>query len=494
MVMKNNTRNMKQSIFFSILTFGMLMAFVSCEDFYDKVPGDKVTPEEHYSSMKDLEISGVGILKIFQEVMPNIIMIDGLRSDMMDVTNNYHPDILELYNHDISMDNEFIDPSGFYRIIINVNEVLKHLDDVAANDKAFNEHERYFATIHLISFRSWAYFNLVRLYGEAAYIPDNMETYDPDYGFVYYTKDQMIDTLIKQMDTLTFPDPILFQGTKYIYDRALRGELYMEKGDYEKAIFHFQNAIGFYFNERSFKLNNFKLKSWENIHINAKDRSEEVMSAIEFSFSTLQDNPLFDWTQYSRKYYVKPTEYLVNLYEKQVAVNNIMGDPYRGKGITYDYVGIDSNLIINKYSLQPRGEFSGADIIMYRATDIHLLLAEALNQTGKYYEAMSIVNKGWREEWTNSEGVRGRVYLKNIEIDSTIVDSLTFIEDVIMEERAMELAYEGKRWFDLVRVANRRGESYLADKVAAKYKDPAKREEVRALLMDKKNWYLPFKK
>jgi len=63
-----------------------------------------------------------------------------------------------------------------------------------------------------------------------------------------------------------------------------------------------------------------------------------------------------------------------------------------------------------------------------------------------------------------------------------------------MEERAMELAFEGKRWFDLVRVANRRGESYLAGKVSAKYDDASVASTVYNKLMDKNNWYLPFRK
>ncbi len=45
------------------------------------------------------------------------------------------------------------------------------------------------------------------------------------------------------------------------------------------------------------------------------------------------------------------------------------------------------------------------------------------------------------------------------------------VEDLIMVERSMELAFEGKRWFDLVRVAKRRGPAYLADKISSKFFD-----------------------
>jgi len=61
-----------------------------------------------------------------------------------------------------------------------------------------------------------------------------------------------------------------------------------------------------------------------------------------------------------------------------------------------------------------------------------------------------------------------------------------------LEERALELAFEGKRWFDLMRVARRRNDpAFLANTVAAKYSNPAVAERVKQVLSDENNWYLP---
>ena len=59
-----------------------------------------------------------------------------------------------------------------------------------------------------------------------------------------------------------------------------------------------------------------------------------------------------------------------------------------------------------------------------------------------------------------------------------------------MDERGRELAYEGERFYDLMRVAKRRNDpSFLAKKVSAKY--PAgQREAMYNLLLDEKNWYI----
>ncbi|HVG40525.1 MAG TPA: hypothetical protein VM888_02845, partial [Chitinophagaceae bacterium] len=69
------------------------------------------------------------------------------------------------------------------------------------------------------------------------------------------------------------------------------------------------------------------------------------------------------------------------------------------------------------------------------------------------------------------------------------------IEDMTINEGALETAYEGYRWSDLVRVALRRGDpSFLANKVYDKLiKDNIPgAEAARAKLMNPQNWYLPF--
>ena len=53
-----------------------------------------------------------------------------------------------------------------------------------------------------------------------------------------------------------------------------------------------------------------------------------------------------------------------------------------------------------------------------------------------------------------------------------------------------ELAFEGERFYDLMRIARRRGDpSYLAEKVAAKFAPP-QREQVRQHLLNEDNWYV----
>jgi hypothetical protein len=77
----------------------------------------------------------------------------------------------------------------------------------------------------------------------------------------------------------------------------------------------------------------------------------------------------------------------------------------------------------------------------------------------------------------------------------TLQDSLDYqmprVEDMIIQEMALEGAFEGYRYYDLMRVALRRNDpTYLADPISLR--DGKVDATLKAKLLDKANWYLPL--
>ena len=188
----------------------------------------------------------------------------------------------------------------------------------------------------------------------------------------------------------------------------------------------------------------------------------------------------------------------------------------------------NADTVVWKYSWNKQVFDQDADFIVYRAADVHLWLAEvyvywATVRNGILREftsnAVNILNDGSNYSLSaNREqmGVRGRVgfgdnndgvRIYNINyvrqpFTNKVVGWLDYtgefqkkqelLEDFIMDERARELAFEGGRFYDLMRVAKRRNDpSYLAEKVSKKF-SPGKREEIYNLLLDENNWYINY--
>ena len=74
----------------------------------------------------------------------------------------------------------------------------------------------------------------------------------------------------------------------------------------------------------------------------------------------------------------------------------------------------------------------------------------------------------------------------------TINYQIPLVEDMIIKEMALEGAFEGYRFYDLMRIALRRNDpNYLAAPISQRM--GIRDENIYSLLMDTKNWYLPLK-
>jgi hypothetical protein len=480
----------------TVLTIFLL----SCsEEFFDTEIGGRITPSQHYNSRIDAELSYSGCYVYLQDIAENLVLVDGLRSDQMDVTGNADRHMIDINRHELSADNPFVDPSAFYKLIININEVLPNLPQIVEKDRDFDSTIMAQYTGALITMRSWAYFMLARLNGEVGLVEGNLSSVDPSNPPVYLSKSEIIDRLINELLPYYDEEDIF----RYPIDHyVLLGELYLEKNDYWNAAKFLKFAVDGPAYRGVYMVDNiFSQENWQNIFLNSAYNDATVYTAVPYSFVDGQKNSLEQWFHYDFDYMVKPSKTLLDLYVNELQQNDVIGDVYRGVGSTYKVTETGFPFIY-KYSID-QGIAHSADVILYRAADVHLMLAEAFNRTGRQDYALALLNNGFASldsrppefnKWTRNRGVRGRVYLKAKDIPAG-VNTVEYIEDLIIQERSMELAFEGKRWFDLVRIANRRGNpAYLADKVAAKFEDPATAELVRSKLMDPNNWYLPIPK
>ena len=489
---------MKNILKWILIQMIVVLILGACSDaFFDEIPSDRVTADESYKSMAEAALACYAPLAILRDVAPQMVFACDLMSDMTVVTDNADLNWQEINDHNLSADNPYLDPSVLYQVIVNANESLLYIDSIMNYDQDMTELYAKILKGNLIGIRSWAYFTIARLYGEVAYIKDNLPQLAGE-DLVYVPRKDILDTLVNNLLPYLDIDYVDI-GNLAMYNKALLGEIYLEKQDYNNAATYLEMAIeGFENIESIYKVmsSDYGKDGWQDIFINSEYNTTEVMIAVPFSFTDQQPNPIEFWYGYEQEYVAKPTDFIVNLFNSQTPLKGKdIGDQYRGLGISYDTIA--GNTFVNKYNLN-KGVLYSSDIILYRAADIHLLFAEALNRMGQTDIALAILGDGYNEfdGWARNAGIRGRAYLvpyTRKDIPSG-VDVTNYVEDLIVKERAMELAFEGKRWFDLMRVARRRGTGYLADKVAAKYSDSNLANKIKEQLKDEKNWYIPFRK
>jgi hypothetical protein len=122
--------------------------------------------------------------------------------------------------------------------------------------------------------------------------------------------------------------------------------------------------------------------------------------------------------------------------------------------------------------------------IVYRYADILLMKAEALNQKGKGQDALDIVYR-----------IRQRGHALSATDTKPGAEDKNEIADFILAERAREFAFEGKRWYDVLRNAKRNNYERLEDvllKMIAKTVPADRQQSALAKYRDHNSHYSPI--
>jgi len=251
-------------------------------------------------------------------------------------------------------------------------------------------------------------------------------------------------------------------------------------------------------------------------------------------------------TMYGQKYYldslnnqhrIVPSTIAISNWDNQTyylnPASNSQGDLRKYGSISYsaatnssvitDYTfpGVTSDsYLIYKYKAYQQ------NVVVYRSALLYLRYAEAINRLNKPISAFAVLKYGLNgttmkivptsekgsqtpvfmdfsdSRFKNNVGIRMRG-LGNMNNDTTFYtfhkqpnmkDSVLYVEDLIQKELALETAFEGNRFHDLMRFTLRRikngegTEAYLADKIADKHTD--NKEAIRIKLKTIDNWYL----
>jgi len=548
-------------IFFGILIIAVVVT--GCDPLLDTNSDRQVLPANNQiNSPNDTIYSMVGLFNGLNKLADRYVLLGELRGELMDVSAKADPDLKEIYNFDISQNNQYNKIDDYYSVINNCNYLINNID-TALVARAEKPLLKEYAAIKAI--RAWTYMQLALNYGKAKYytepvltVEDANKTY-PEYD-IYGLAEKLIPDLeplqyVQQLSGFSLGEDLTSDQT-YFPVKFVLGDLYLWSGRYEEAarVYHDlmvdRSLIISFFYRSTWTVDNgvFVSREWINQDWNSIFNlgNNEQITLIAGSTEYGEGSRLDSLTAYYNV--LNPSQAAIDNWNKQTYYYNanvftegdLRGDLgsyygpvsssvfqalYQDQGM---HMNINYNNEIIKYNYLTTSTTKA--VIVYRRGLLYLRYAEAVNRAGKPNLAFAVLKNGLSPEtmmvdsivpkdekyssftdstgtfydyadfgdviFRNSIGVHergcGDVHLANdyrIPASGSLDDSIQYVEDKIVEELALETAFEGNRFHDLMRVALRRHDpSYLANIVAEKY--TVNKEAIRTKLMDENNWYL----
>ena len=526
----------------------------SCDDFLDLEPLNDIILENFWNEKGDVDniVTGCYANLQKQEVVERMMAWGEFRSDnIIGGTNISGNESLEnVFRENIKSDNTFTNWDAFYYIINTCNTVQLYAPGVAKKDPNFTQSELNATIAEVSAIRALCYFYLIRAFRDVpyvteAFIEDTQDMELPATPF-YEVLDSLISDLesVKEYAVKTYPsDKTNYQTGRITQDaiHALLCDLYLWKQDYASAIRYADlvidaktadyqkqldkmggsvsvedQMIGGY-PLISDKQSNYYGSAFQSIFGSSGNSRESIFELNYSSEESMLSNGAVSYYYGNQTTYpgiVKPAEFITT--DMTLDKPNVYGHKYdcryyenlQSTGTTFGinkYAVMSANL--NASASTPTTTYGSrysssncyANWIIYRLTDVMLMKAEAMVQLVD--ENDSTENAGTVRdsllrgafEIVNVVNTRSNFATSGEGLSYAEYSSKSQMTNLVLDERNRELMFEGKRWFDLVRRAERDGNtSYLIGQVTRKGSDNASVVQSKLSRMDGLYW--PYNK
>ena len=525
----------------------MALGLGSCSDFLEIEPLNDIVLDKFWNEENDVENIVAGCYSGMQNriLIERMIVWGELRSDHLiggtGVQDNIN--IQNILKENITANNVYTSWGEFYDIINRCNTVLHYSPLVAERDPNYTETELMATRAEVSAIRDLCYFYLIRTFRDVPYSTQPFLDELQQMAMPATKFDAVLDSLITDLENVksyavkTYPvSKTDYQCGRITQDaiHAMLAEMYLWKKDYANSVKYadmvidaktqrFQDEIdnaggnsssykmfeGYPLIYDSYTTGNIYGNAYGTIFGSGASR-ESILELIFADDNTRLANHGLSFLYGNQKTspgIVKPADFITT--DVSDASYKVFCDKYDTRNYENLYkmsasqygvakyvcksgmVSISSTEITSSASPSYPEEYCHANWILYRLTDVMLLKAEALVQMvdgdakteandsllRAAYDIVSVINK------------RSNCATTYMPITYANYSTKSQMENLVFEERARELMFEGKRWYDLVRRSLRDGNtSYLVQQVTRKGSDNASVVQAKLAKMDAIFW------
>ncbi len=478
-------------LYIKIIPLIAILGITGCTDWLDVKPESQIILENYWKNETDVQAVLASCYKALtvDDAVYRMIVWGELRSDNMTSGTgfaNSRYDMQKMLNGDLTPDNAFAKWGSFYNVINYCNTVLHYAPVVINRDNNFTTDDLHRVQAEAMSVRALAYFYLVRSFRDVPYVTQASIEDTQEFNVAKTDGSVIIDSLIMDLKYAQ-KYAISEYGTKANNKgrftlnavNSLLADIYLWKASDTNSttkIDDLNNCI----EACNLVLSDNKLKLLDGTimysQVFSVGNSSESILELQFDDKQQVNNPVNNLYGYSGDNYGEialPTTLGYDYEDKIAGANSPFGYKLTSS-ITEsatdirarDFLNVNMGRSSGKYFIFKYGgrlctELTGtggislsyyyrnntANWIIYRLSDIILMKAEALTQLDGQDNlklAVTCVNKTYMRSNDGQDSLRFENYASQPEV-----------EKLVLRERQRELMFEGKRWFDLVRVARR---------------------------------------
>ena len=472
----------KKNIYKAILLTMLAVGATSCNKYLELRPQDGVTRDKFWQTKEQLSSAVVALYNSLGSTTTNTFLWGELRADMMAPGLNVNQNDVNVINDNILATNPIADWFAFYRVINLCNTVLDFGPAVKDRDATLSQTQLNAYLGEALGIRALMYFYLARTFGDVP-LKLTSTSSDNDLGQLpKKTQAEILNQVVADLQTAeAYATPsyginAFDKGriTKFTIN-SIQADVYLWMEKYADCITACDKVI----TSGRYALVPGNSGWFTNLYVTGN--STEGIFELQFDNQFL--NPFFTM-------FVQPNR----LRAFAEVVDNFWTLDELDPANVKDLRGIDvavrlSDLMIYKYiGLSPTTvrtvDNSFAHWIYYRYADILLMKAEACANSNRGQDALDLVTQ-----------IRTRATaLPKSAPSIPSPNDVNGLNDYILQERGMEFAYEGKRWYDLLRHAKRNNYARIEVLLNAVSKVLPADAQQSALnkLRDHNNHYLPI--
>lgn len=452
------------SISFSLV---LVMSLLSgCEKMLDKRPDSSLTRNDFFRTESDANAALIGVYDALQACVSQFWLWGESRGDLVassDLTNGYP--YFQLFDNTTRPILKWDLP---YQLIARANVVITDVPGIVSLDKNFSEAESNSVVGQARYLRALAFFYLLRTFNEVPLVLEAPNSDDVNYRPAKASAESILRQIEEDLNFAENAVAVSFGANKEVRGRvtkggvnALQADVYLWQAKYTEAAAAAKKVLD---NEQLYSL--VESDNWFNI-FSVKNSSESVFE-VQFDYTLNELNGLLNT---AGGYAVNRS--LIGYFDSEQDLVRGQNGTYSANGQFWKYAGLNRELL--------RRPTQDPNFIVYRLPDVMLMRAEALAH-GNFEdktEAVRLINK-----------IRERALLGLVDLDGDV--GTAPLVDIILKERAMELGMEGKRWFDLLRIARNDNRPEMLVDLILSSRTVGERSTIRPRIVDPRSWFLPI--